>query len=68
MRFSHKATEPVEEFEGDFSEFRWQEIARNRITIGLEIDRLWNKLMKGEFLPTSLTGSEPKLILRSYGS
>jgi hypothetical protein len=42
MRFSHKATEPVEGSEGDFSEFRWQAIAQNRITIGLKIDRLWN--------------------------
>jgi hypothetical protein len=60
MRFSHKATEPVEEFEGDFSEFRWQAIAQNRTTIGLEIDRLWNKLMKGASPPTSLLGSESK--------
>ena len=60
MRSNSKATEPVEELEGDFSEFRWQEIARNRITIGLEIDRLWNKLMKDQYPLTSLPGLEPK--------
>jgi len=60
MRFSHNAAEPVEELADGFSEFWWQEIARNRITIGLEIDRLWNKLMKEQLPPSILTGSDPK--------
>lgn len=60
MRLSRKATEPGEEPEDDFSDFRWHEIARNRITISLEIDRLWNKLIKDEFPPSSPPDSEPK--------
>ena len=58
MQLSHKATEPVEELEDTFSDFRWHAIAQNRITIGLEVDRLWNKHLKDQFPPTIPAVSE----------
>jgi hypothetical protein len=60
VRFSRKATEPVEALDKDFSNFLWQGIALNRVAVGLEIDRLWTQLMGGPFPPTILTGSESK--------
>jgi hypothetical protein len=53
-----RAGQPVEEPADDFSDFRWHEIAKNRITVDLEIDRLWNTLSKGQFPPTGLAASE----------
>lgn len=60
IQSSRKATEPVGALEKDFSDFLLYGIAQNRVAVGLEIDRLWNQLMSGQFPPTILTVSESK--------
>lgn len=58
VRPSPRTPDTVEQLNKDFSDFLRHGITLNRVSVGLEIDRLWQQLLNSPIPPTILTGSE----------